>query len=206
MEEFKNKIIFYENSFNTYTYIKGKGDNKVIITAPHTMIQYKEDGIKLNEPYTKAIAMYVANKTNSGYLIKNKDTGIDSNHSEQDEFKDQLLELIKEKKTNLILDIHGAKNDRVFDVELGNLSNLSSDFSVVRELEDAFNEQGFNNIVKNDPFKGGSITKTIYENTDCDIIQVEINGKYRTIDNIEGIKSICDALINFINQYNDIVK
>ena len=34
--------------------------------------------------------------------------------------------------------MHGAKKDRKFDVELGTLNNLSSDYSTIIELKEAF--------------------------------------------------------------------
>ena len=37
--------------------------------------------------------------------------------------------------------------------------------------------------------------------TDIDIIQIEINGKYRDIENIDNMEKICNSLIQFINQY-----
>ena len=44
------------------------------------MMQLKENGeYKNSEPYTKAIAMYVAERTNCFFLIKNRDIGIDPN-------------------------------------------------------------------------------------------------------------------------------
>lgn len=202
MEEFKNKILEYENKFENLTYISKKGNIPVIITAVHTMEQVKDDGtIKLSEPFTKAITMYVADKTNSYSLIKNIDTGIDSNSLITDEFKIELLKIIKENNIRLLFDIHGASKDREFDVELGTLNNLSADYSTIKELEEAFIENGITNIELNNPFKGGGITQYIYESTNIDIIQIEINKKFRDLNNAENIEKICNSLINFINQY-----
>ena len=205
MEEFKDRILKLEDSYNDLAYITKIGENKVLITAPHTMLQMHEDGsYKLSEPFTKAIALYVGSITNSSYLVKNKDTGIDPNHCIKDTFKSMLLDIIKDQDIKLIIDIHGAKEDRDFDIEFGTLNNLTTDFSVIKELEDAFNEVGIKNVSYNEPFKGGMITKTIYENTNCDVMQIEINAKYRNIENPDNIMQVCNALINFINQYTDI--
>ncbi len=199
---FKEEILKYEYTSHKSPYIVKLGLLPVIITAPHGVRQKKEDGtIKLSEPFTKAIAMYVANKLNTSFLIKTKDTGVDANSDNKEIFKETLLKIIKAQNIKLLIDIHGSKKERDFDVEFGTLNNLSADYSTVKELEDTFKRHGINNIVYNKPFKGGGITKYIYESTDIDVIQIEINRKFRDIDDIDNLKKVCDSLITFIKQY-----
>lgn len=201
--DFKEIINNFENEQDeTFSY--KLGDLPILITAPHTMEQIKKDGtIKLAEPYTKSIAKYISNKTNCSYLIKTKDTMIDANATEEDEFKRLLLKIVNEKNIKLVLDLHGASREREFDVELGTLNNLSADFSTIYELKEAFIEKGIYNIKINTPFKGGGITQYIYGKTDIDVIQIEINRNYRDVDIIDNIEKLCIALINFIIQYNN---
>ena len=207
MDNFKEKIIGLEQKYDDLTYFCRRGNNPVILTAVHTMMQKKENGeYKYAEPYTKAIAMYVAEQTDCFYLIKNKDTGIDSNSSVDDTFKSMLLDNIRDNDIKLVIDLHGAKREREFDVELGNLNNLSSDYSTLKELIEAFNENCIFKVDVNEPFKGGFVTRKVYFQTNCDVIQIEINWNYRDIERPENIKQVCDSLISFINQYIGIIK
>lgn len=200
--QFKDEMLNYESSNYSTSYIMKIGLLPVIITAPHGVKQTKEDGtIKLSEPFTKAIAQYVANNLNTSFLIKTKDTGVDANSDNKEDFKETLLQIIKTQNIKLLIDIHGSKKERDFDIEFGTLNNLSADYSTVKELEDSFKEHNIYNIVYNEPFKGGGITKYIYGNTDIDVIQIEINQKFRDIDNIDNLKNVCDSLITFIKQY-----
>ena len=170
------------------------------------MMQLKENGkYKKSEPYTKAIAMYVAKVTDCFYLIKNKDTGVDSNSMENDTFKSMLLDNIKDNDIKLVIDLHGAKEDRDFDIELGTLNNLSCDYSTVNELIDSFHENGVFDIKINNPFKGGAITQKVFSETNCDVIQIEINASFRKIDDYSKIELVCNSLIKFIDQYNRLV-
>ena len=67
-------------------------------------MQLKENGeYKNSESYTKAIAMYVAQSTNCFFLIKNRDTGIDPNSTENDIFKNMLLDTIKDNDNKLVI-------------------------------------------------------------------------------------------------------
>ena len=199
---FKEEIDKLENSKTESTYLVKKGTVPIILTAAHTMKQRKKDGtIKLNEPFTKAIAKYVSNKTDCSYLIKQKATKIDSNWEELDDFKLLLERFIHEHGVKLLIDIHGASSKREFDVELGTLNNLSVRQSTIRNLRNSFFEYGIYEIVLNEPFKRGGITKYIFGKTEIDVIQIEINGKYRNINNAENMERLCNALIKFIRKY-----
>ena len=199
---FKEEIDKLENSKTESTYLVKKGTVPIILTAAHTMKQRKKDGtIKLNEPFTKAIVKYVSNKTNCSYLIKQKATKIDSNSEEIDDFKLLLERFIHEHGVKLLIDIHGASSKRKFDVELGTLNNLSVRQSTIRNLRNSFFENGIYEIVLNEPFKRGGITKYIFGKTEIDVIQIEINGKYRNINNAENMERLCNALIKFIRKY-----
>ena len=183
-------------------YIIKKGSLPILFTAPHTMEQIREDGsIKPSESFTKAIALYLNKVCSSSYLIKIKDTGKDSNRDNHDEFKEELLRIVKDNEIKLVIDLHGADKNRDFDVEFGTLNNLSADFSTIKELENAFVSRGIINVVHNDPFKGGAITQYLFNVKDLDVIQLEINGRFRSMEHIDNLELLCNALMDFINRY-----
>ena len=187
-------------------FIVKKGNLPILFTAPHTMMQVKEDGsIKLDEPYTKAIALYLNKYFNVNCMIKIKDTGLDANRDNRDEFKTELLRFIRENNIKLVIDLHGANRKRDFDVEFGTLNNLTADFSTVKELEEAFTENGIKNVSHNDPFKGGAITQYVYSIKGVDAIQVEINGRYRNPNHIDELEKLTKSFENFIKQYKDYI-
>ena len=184
-----------------------KGSIPILFSAPHTMYQLRDDGSsKLKEPYTKAIALYLNKYCNAYAIIKNIDTGTDSNRDNYDEYNVEMRRLIKEHNIRLVIDIHGASKERDFDVEFGTLNNLSADFSTIKELEESFTENGISNISYNDPFKGGSITQGIYALSDVDVIQIEINAKYRNCNNIKELEKVIQSLQNFVKQYSEYIK
>ncbi|MBQ9319138.1 MAG: N-formylglutamate amidohydrolase [Bacilli bacterium] len=166
------------------------------------MQQVREDGsIKLSEPYTKAIALYLNRHFNVSCMIKINDTGSDANKDNMDKFKIELMRFIKDNDIKLVIDLHGADRLRNFDIEFGTLNNLSADFSTIKELEEAFIENGINYIEYNKPFKGGAITQYIYNIKDVDVIQIEINKKYRDINDIDNLQLLCKCFEKFIKQY-----
>ena len=185
-------------------YIIQKGKLPILFTAPHTMEQIREDGnIKYSEVFTKAIALYLNKKCNVSYMIKINDTGLDSNRDNRDEFKTELLRFIRKNNIKLVIDLHGSKRSRDYDIEFGTLNNISADYSVIKELEKAFINNGINNIEYNNPFKGGAITQYICGLEDVDVIQIEINEKFRDSNEINKLEMICKSFEDFINLYKN---
>lgn len=173
---FKEEIISLENENFKEDFIIKKGSIKILFSAPHTMIQRFEDGSsKLNESFTKAIALYLNKHSDVYSIIKIRDTGMDSNRDNHDEYKKVLMSLVKENDIKLVIDLHGSALEREFDVELGTLNNLSADYSTINEFKESFVENGIKNISINDPFKGGAISQYLYNYKDVDVIQLEIN-------------------------------
>ncbi len=201
--DFDKIINDYENNIKVLSYIIKEGKVPVILTAVHTVPKQKEDKIKYNEPYTAAICQYVGNTINSYYMIKAIDNGIDSNSTTIDDFKELLNHKIQKNNIKLLIDIHGAALERDFDVEFGTLKNMTIDINTQNTLKDCFNNNGISNIKYNEPFYGGGITKHIYENNDIDIIQIEINKRFRDCNDLDKCKSICDSLIDFIKIYSN---
>lgn len=198
---FKDRINSLEETKEKFAYFMKDGKTPVMLTAVHTVSQIKETGLKYSEPYTAAICQYVASEVNSYFMLKAIDNGVDSNSLIEDDFKLVLNKKIKENEIKLLIDIHGASIKREFDVEFGTLKNLTFDISAEKFLEDCFNENDIFNIKYNDPFCGGGITRYIYENNAIDIIQIEINGRYRDENDVEKCEKICNSLIKFIKEY-----
>lgn len=184
-------------------YIIKKGSIPILFTAPHTMEQVSTDGVKkLSEPYTKAIALYLNKYFDVNTMVKINDTGSDSNKDNRDEFKRELIRFVKDNNIRLVIDLHGSSIDRDFDVEFGTMNNLSADYSTIKELSEAFTENGITNVKYNDPFKGGAITQYLYGIQDVDVIQIEINRRFRDYNNLDNINKLCNCFEKFIKQYN----
>ena len=118
---------------------------------------------------------------------------------------DLWLIFINDNNIKLVIDLHGSKKSQDFDIEFGTLNNLSADFSTIKELEEAFTENKISNIIHNNPFKGGAITEYVYGLKDVDVIQVEINGKYRDYNNLEELEKLIKSFENFIKQYKEYI-
>ena len=198
MDNFSSEIKHLEHEDDS-TYEMVVGTLPVILVSAHGIGQKKRNGkFKLAEPYTRGIAKYVSKKTGCFYLVKNQDTGMDPNKENHDEFKTFLTEIISRNHIKLMLDLHGAKKEHDFDVEIGTLNGESADPKIIENLTRTLKANGIKNVAINEPFKGGDITKTVHENTGISCIQLEINYNYRNIRKIRNLNKICKALTKFI--------
>lgn len=201
---FKEEINNLENILFDEDFIINKGDTPILFSAPHTMLQVHEDGtVKYNEPYTKAIALYLNKYCGAYSIVKIKDTGIDSNREDHDEYKTELLRLVKKNDIKVIIDLHGSDPNRDYDVEFGTLDNLSASYSTIKELEQSFINNGIINIEHNIPFRGGAITKYLYKIDEVDVIQLEINCRYLDLNNVDLLEQLVKSLVDFINNYKE---
>lgn len=182
------------------TYDIKKGSVPVILTSAHGIKQKRRNGkFKLAEPYTRGIARYVSKRTGGYYLIKNEDTGVDPNRQNNDEFKTILIDLINNNHLKLVIDLHGAKKEHDFDVEIGTLKGKTADEKTIAKLIECLKKSGIRNVAENDPFNGGDITRMIFDEAGVQCIQLEINYNYRNIRKIKNMRKICRALVMFIN-------
>jgi hypothetical protein len=199
MNSFSTQIRQLEND-KSCTYEIRTGSFPVIITSAHGIRQKKRNGkFKFGEPYTRGIAKYVSRKTDCFCLIKNEDTGVDPNKKNEDEFKTILADLVEKNRIKLVIDLHGAKAERDFDVEIGTRDGKMAKQETVDKLIECLNKAGIKNVVVDDPFKGGQITQATHDNTSAECLQLEINYKYRNIRKIQNLNRICRALANFVS-------
>ena len=85
----------------------------------------------------------------------------------------------KENGDIIILD-ENNKPVYFIDVKVSTSSNFVGAISV--GSLSSFNENGIFDIEINNPFKGGTITQKVFSETNCDVIQIEINANFRKIE------------------------
>lgn len=184
--EFIEEIKKLENTYqHPEEFIITEGVSPIIITNIP-----KSDSDELSEQYTRAIARYVAANTNSTYLVKTKDR---INYSKE-EFKSKLTTLIEKNKVTLLINLSNTKEETDITYEIPNITE--NNYSMLKELEDAFHEAG----ITNDNHSETTLDFTV---PNIDIISIGINEKCRDIDNPDKLNKICNALINYIKMYTN---
>ena len=205
-EIFEYENIRKENKEQSFKIIKG--NIPIIFSAPHCVSQTRENKLKMAEGETGAIVQILAKDMNCYGVYKTYNDNDDANYDiEGNQYKEALLKLIKDENLKLLIDLHGAKNEHKFDIEIctddGN--NIDNKNFIIDILKKSFKNNGIDNITENSIFKASSIrtiSKYIHSKTNIPCIQLEMTGRYRYIENIEGIAKLINGLEYFVNNIN----
>ena len=190
LEKYINKFEYLDLTDDIY--IKS-GSVPVLISAPHVLKLHVNGESKPREPYTKAISLILHEYCKTHVFINNTDL------LSTEIYTKNLVKYIRDNNIKLVLDIHGAKNTRKFNVDIGTLDGTTAKETTVENLLRAFQEVQIPNITINSKFKGGPVTKEIYKSSLSEVMQLEINANYRL--NFDNLKKVIDALIIFIDNY-----
>lgn len=186
------------------SFIVIKGGIPVIISAPHTVKQLREGKIKEAENQTGAIAYILGEETGSYVIYKTYNNQDDANYDiENNEYKEEIKHIVKENNIKLLLDIHGAKDDYDFDIDLGTSygENINNNMEIIEKLKKCFKKYKIENVTENKTFKADSIrtiSKYINEETKIPCIQLEVAWRYRDFKNLDNIKKLIKALKEFV--------
>lgn len=186
-------------------YILKTGTGKVLLTAPHAVNHIRNGMVKINEYCTGPIVSVLSELTGAHILYLNYYSQ-DPNYYDDTPFKQALADFILSQNIKLVLDIHGAKDDYGWDIDLGDINGTSliNYKDLKQNLSDIFKKNGIYNI-SNNYFPGGeeqnTIVKFISSRFKIDAMQMEIAKKYRCEDD-EKTAALVKALGEIITQYN----
>lgn len=179
------------------------GSLPIILSAPHAVRQLRENKIKSAEGETGAIVQILAKETGCYAIYKTYNNDDDANYDLDSKYKKELSKIIETENIKLLLDIHGAKNEHDFNIEIctDNGKNINYNNELVYSLKKCFEKEKIDKITENTIFKANSIrtiSKYIHEETNIPCIQLEITGRYRYIENLEGIQKLLNSLKEYI--------
>lgn len=185
--EFKRELRILETKFQTEKEVQTYDGNVPILLTALETTNIEEDGnIILAEDFLIAIARYVAARTNSSYFIKIRHT--------DDKLMTKLFNYIYQHKIKLVFEITGT-NDLENNVTIKINNRIPIDYSLTKEIEESFKELNISKVK----------TEIVNNKMDFDLVTLEINREYRNIEESEKIEKICNAIINFIEQYSNYI-
>jgi hypothetical protein len=192
----KNGKEFALDEIDAYEYIEGT--KNVLLSAPHNTPHFRAGREKRRDILTGAIVRVLQELTDCNAIYTTHKTRFDPNYYDDVPYKHKIKKLLKTKKIIIALDIHGARVDRPFDVDLGTMrgESLLGNFDLLDELVLSMSANNIENLSFNF-FPGGSnkekgqktVTRFI-SNNGAPAIQIEINRKLRGKDKEETLKLI----------------
>ncbi len=176
-----------EKLIHAYSYIKGS--NRCIIVVPHCHPPF-------HDAWTLEIGRKIAANTDS-HLIYSKLSRIymdyNRRHSRLTPFRRTLSKVIREEGIDLLIDIHGSKNDEV-DIEIGYASGASASIKTIKQLSETLKKYGLTHEYIDVKFTGGDIIRYHSIIGRNEAIQLEISNLARTRKRDKVIKSISEFI------------
>ncbi len=195
------------SNISSINYILIYGNIPILLSAPHAVKQIRNGEEKAEDANTGGITEYLCNTCKSYGIIRNYNKLDDPNNDNFGfglEYKNKILDFIKENNIKLVLDIHGCNNSHNFDFCLGtnNRKNLNGQYEILNILSSDLSTIG--KVAIDEYFKAsldGNISKYISANSNIPSIQIEISNKYRKDEEyLEQLISCLQITIENINK------
>ncbi len=197
------KKLLRENKENDFVLVEG--ENKVLISAPHGVVQTRLGKSKYPEKGSLATALFLSNRKKTYLIAKTKNNFDDANFDMISSYKDEIDSLATKGKIKYVLDFHGLASFRECDINLGTNfeHNTESDKQLLNSLMSFLEKEGFK-VSCDTPFKSGGTTVAGYtkqRHKDLWTIQIEINCKITNEkENFAKWKSLLGIFEKFIDK------
>ena len=162
-----------------------KGKEKVILSAPHSVLHIREDSIRPRETRTGDIVKKLSTRCKVYSIYKIKNEYNDANWDEKCKYKETLKKVIENEKIKALIDIHGMAAYREQDICIGinDGKNIYGKDKLVEYMINTFNKYGFKNVTIDKPFAAKNencVSTYIAKKCKIPTFQIEINLKYRS--------------------------
>jgi hypothetical protein len=199
----------YKNeSFNTDgTYELIKGTEPFILSAPHSVTHYREGKPKYGEFMTGVLAKTLQQHFKCSCITKIENDLTDPNYDITHPYKDEIIELAKQKQMKFLLDLHIMSSERKPAIEIGTGMgrNVFGDDTYAKVLKDNFEKHGITPVIVDEHFTGGNpntVSSTVSRNNRIPCVQIEINWRLLNLVNeqqqlfsvFESLKSSIETL------------
>ena len=179
------------------------GTSSVMLSAPHSYTHKRKGKLKSRDMGTLTIAKMLKSLTNAHIIYTNKKINYDPNYDKNNSYQNSLSKYIKKNNIKYLIDIHGSKKRKNFDLEIGtnNFKNINNDKQLLLDIKNIMKNHSMKYIRVDKIYKSSNNTICNQINTKNKIttLQFEISKKYREVKNTSrNYKKIINTLIDII--------
>lgn len=131
---------FFERGF-----VVKKGSVPVLLSAPHAAPTRREKRVHVREPFVAAIVEALHRRTGAWCIYTDKHID-DPNHYRDAQYKREIAKIARSGEVWLLLDVHGASEDKHFEIDLGRGRTLLGRKGIVEVLKKNLAAQGIRKI------------------------------------------------------------
>lgn len=189
-----NKYLTYKQFFlesHNHSFEIIDGDFPIMISAPHSVSQTRNNKIKVAEPSTGVLAKMLHDELNCPIIYKTKNCDDDANYDKKSPYKDALLEYIRKHQIMFLIDLHqlSPTRDIIIDLGTGGFKNVNN-MDYINVFIKAFSKRNIGIIQIDKPFKASmpyTISSYISSRSNIPCLQLEMNTKVLSTLKIEMV-------------------
>lgn len=178
---------FFERGF-----VVKRGSVPVMLSAPHAAPTVREKRVHVREPFVAAIVEALHKRTGAWCMYTDKRID-DPNHYHDGPYKREIAKIARSGKVGLLLDVHGASDDKHFEIDIGTGRGrtLLGRKDIVKELKRNLAVQGIRKISENFFGVSGRTVASFAAEEGIPSVQLELRRDLRTVAS-DGL------MVNFI--------
>ena len=184
------------------------GEGKVLLSAPHAMLQTRNGSIKCAERFTGMLCRMTHERTSCPVIYKTRHLRDDANHDPVSDYRDALCRFVKQNDIRLVIDLHQMKPERITDVCIGtgHGRNLVGHPQLTGAVDKVLRDHGIQKITVDDPFAAtnpNTVCATVASRCKIPAVQMEINTRL-LMSGYDGycFEKVLDALCDLTKRVN----
>ena len=173
------------------------GPLPVLVSAPHACMHRRNGIDKMQEEYTGALALYLAESCHCSAIAISHKISEDPNWDETSDYKTAVRSLVQENKIKFLIDLHGMSIKNNMGVAIGTIKGRACaaesvvphfiDSGFVCDEDASQPKQTWRSLVIDHPkFTGGLVNQTLTrfasEKLDIQAVQVELSPEVRVVE------------------------
>ncbi|MGP1404313.1 MAG: hypothetical protein ACTTKY_09175 [Catonella sp.] len=182
-------------------FILEDGIYKVLLSAPHSVSQLRNGKIKAPESRTGTIIILLRERLGTPIIYKTRNENNDANFDEKSNYRDELIDFLKNKKIGCVLDFHISAPSRPYSVEVG--TGYGENICGRKDLQEIITEglkKTYNEITVDSIFPASNpntVSASVGNKAKIPAFQIEINW---------NVISDYDKMLKFVDCFEEIIK
>ena len=178
-----------------------KGNIPVLVSAPHSVTQFRNGKPKTGEFRTGVIAQLLQENTGCYSLFKTKNMQDDANFDSFSPYREFAKKIVVDEKIEFLLDLHIMAPHRPYDIDLGTGrgKNIQGKTEIVNQVEKIFQSNCVKEVQIDHLFTAGyphTVSADLAESCNIFCLQIEMN--WQLLEEIHTLTTVVSSLIQVI--------
>lgn len=179
-QQIDHALAYFTDHEHPHSFELLPGVGKVLISAPHAVLQTRDGSSKCAERFTGMLCLLLHERLDCPVIYKSRHLCDDANHDRRSDYRDALCSHVRQQSIQYVLDLHQLSPERPMELCLctGKGRNLLGQEGLVASIQHCFGAHGICKSTIDDPFDASSpytVSSTVAKHCGIPAIQLELN-------------------------------